>query len=168
MEERQYILACDERGTTRWPNATKTWTLGGFVVNRQDQAALISAWSNVKLQLCGSDSCELKWSHFFPGVHQSKSVNPLRSTDPQEWRDQAQWALTQVLNRSEVYPLTIILRKDRASSVLLRVSDRGKQVLDVDTIWVSVLGQFALFLEQRWSDLDTRSPRGQPGDRCRR
>jgi hypothetical protein len=148
MPDEQYILACDERGTTRWPNATRTWTLGGFIVDSQNRSKLQETWTKIKLHLCSNAETELKWNHFFPGFHQSKSVNPLLSNDPEEWREQAGWALTQLF-ATNIYPVTIIIRKDKASSSVFKVSSKGKQFLDVDTFWVSVLGQFALFLEQR-------------------
>lgn len=148
MTDEYYILACDERGTTRWPNATRTWTLGGFITKNHNWDNLQEIWTNIKLHLCGDANPELKWSHFFPGFHQSKGANPLLSNDPQEWREQANWALTQLFS-TDVYPVIIIIRKDKASSSVFKVSPKGKQFLDIDTIWTSVLGQFALFLEQR-------------------
>lgn len=78
----KYILVCDERGTTRWPSPTKTWALGGFIIADEDLHRLFSAWAGVKRQLCGTDGCELKWSHFFAGGHQARSRNPLLATDP--------------------------------------------------------------------------------------
>jgi hypothetical protein len=145
--EEQYILACDERGTPRWPNATKTWTLGGLIVERRNLNKLQESWTNIKLHLCGSATYELKWSHFFPGSHQLNFTNPLLSKDPLEWREQANWALSQLF-ATDVHPVAIIIRKDKASSSVFKRSSKGKQSLDIDTIWVSVLAQFALFLEQ--------------------
>jgi hypothetical protein len=144
-----YILACDEHGTTRWPSPVKTWTLGGLVVDSRRQRKLASAWSTVKVNLCGTDLCELKWAHFFPGPHQQRSSNPLKARDPEEWRRQATWALGRLLRVSSVEPFATYVRKDRASATVFRITPDGRQVLQTDIFWVGVLGQFATFLQQR-------------------
>lgn len=144
----KYILACDERGTTRWPSPTKSWTFGGFVVESRRRSTLVSAWSTIKSELCGNDDCELKWSHFFPGHHQKRLTNPLLSTDPQVWRKQAKWALEELFKVVSVAPIVTYVRKDRASDHAFETIEDGRRVLNIDVIWVGVLGQFATFLEQ--------------------
>jgi hypothetical protein len=143
----KYILVCDERGTTRWPSPSKTWVLGGFVIELRNQKILTSAWEKIKQQLCGDKSYELKWSHFFPGLHQDRVDNPLLSKDPQEWRRQAVWAISELFSATELLPINTCVRKDRASddSFLTR---NGRKVLDINILWVSVLAQFAIFLQQ--------------------
>ena len=38
-----YILVCDERGTTRWPSSSKTYALGGFVTHFKTKAVIAAA-----------------------------------------------------------------------------------------------------------------------------
>jgi hypothetical protein len=144
----KYILACDERGTTRWPSPTKSWTFGGFVVESRKRSTLTSVWSTIKLELCGSENCELKWSHFFSGSHQRRLSNPLLSTAPQVWREQAKWALEKLFQAVSVIPIVMYVRKDIASEHAFEITEDGRQVLNIDVIWVGILGQFATFLKQ--------------------
>jgi len=139
---------CDERGTTRWPSRTKTWALGGFIIESRKRQDLVSAWAKIKLQLCGNQDCELKWSHFFPGYHQKAADNPLLSNDPQEWRQEAKWALSELFSATHIFPVTIVVHKRRASDDVFVTTEDGRKVLDINTYWVGVLGQFALFLEE--------------------
>ena len=151
MSSIRFILACDDRGTTRWPSPTKTWAFGGLIFEASKRQMLLSVWQDVKLELCGDESCELKWSHFFPGHHQDRINNPLISKDPNEWCNQAKWALTKLFDTNSVLPLTTYVRKDKASDNVFRITEDGRRVLDINTIWVGVLGQFALFLNEKTS-----------------
>lgn len=145
---KKYIFACDERGTTRWPSQSKTWAIGGFIVESGRRRELIWAWARIKSQLCGDADCELKWSHFFPGHHQEGESNPLLSRDPGEWREQAKWALSELFRATEILPVTVVVRKDRATDAAFLTTDDGRRVLDSDTFWVGPLAQFALFLAE--------------------
>jgi hypothetical protein len=149
MQAKKYIFVCDERGTTRWPSSSKTWALGGFVIELRNRKALISAWEKIKQQLCGDEDCELKWSHFFPGPHQDRVDNPLLSKDPQEWRRQAIWAISELFSVTELLPINTRVRKDRASNDAFLTIEDGKRVLDINYPWSSVLLQFAIFLQRR-------------------
>lgn len=148
-----YIMACDERGTTRWPSRTKTWALGGFIIDSRRQEVIVSAWETIKHQLCGDPHCELKWSHFFVGDHQDRITSPLLSTDPREWQTQVMWAIDKLFEVPGAVPITTYIRKDEASDAVFKKPDatNAKQyrVLDVETIYVGVVGQFALFLRER-------------------
>jgi hypothetical protein len=145
---KEYLLICDERGTTRWPSRTKTWAFGGFIIESSDGETLAAKWASIKLNLCGDPHNELKWSHFFPGDHQQKSRNPLLSNSPEDWRKQASWALSELFSVVDMSAVNTVVRKDEASqSVFTRKAD-GRQVLDINIIWVSVVAQFTLFLEQ--------------------
>jgi hypothetical protein len=147
---RKYILVCDERGTTRWPSRTKTWALGGFIIDSRRQGAVVSAWKEVKRQLCGDSSYELKWSHFFPGRHQDRETNPLISDGPKEWREQASWAIGRLFEVPGIVSINTYIRKDEASDAVFKKDDempeKGYRVLDIDTLFVGVIGQLALFL----------------------
>ncbi len=149
----KYILVCDERGTTRWPSATKTWAMGGFIIDSRRQKVVARAWQEVKRQLCGDAACELKWSHFFPGRHQERGSNPLISDDPNEWREHAAWAIDKLFKVSGIMPVNMYVRKDEASnSVFEEFGDTTKRpykVLDIDTLFVSIIAQFVLFLMER-------------------
>ena len=144
----KYILACDERGTRRWPSRTRTWTIGGFIVESSRRHQLASRWAAVKVRLCGTEDVELKWSHFFAGGHQDPESNPLLSADTHEWRQQAKWAVSELVVQSHLVPVATVVRKDRASDEAFVTAETGRRLLDTDTFWVGVLGQFALFLEQ--------------------
>ncbi len=145
---KEYIFACDERGTTRWPSQSKTWAIGGFIVESAKRQELVSAWGRIKLHLCGDADCELKWSHFFPGHHQEGESNPLLSRDAREWREHARWALSELFGATDILPVTVVVRKDRATDDAFVTADDGRKVLDTDIYWVGPLGQFALFLEE--------------------
>ena len=146
----RWLLVCDERGTTRWPSPTKTWAVGGFIVHSSRQRAVVSAWRQTKRHLCGDSCCELKWSHFFPGRHQERDINPLISADPEEWRDQASWAIGKLFEVPGIVPVNTYVRKDEASDAAFRQADgmstKEYRVLDIDTLFVGPIGQFALFL----------------------
>jgi hypothetical protein len=122
--------------------------MGGFIIEASKRGALVSTWKRVKLQLCGDQDSELKWSHFFPGHHQEKEPNPLLSTEAQEWREQASWAVSELFSAAGILPVNVVLRKDRASEAAFNTTADGRQVLDSNTLWVGVLGQFALFLKE--------------------
>jgi len=149
---KKYVLVCDERGTTRWPSRTKTWALGGFITDLGKQGRIAAAWKEVKRQLCGDSSCELKWSHFFPGRHQERGTNPLISGDPGEWRDQASWAVGKIFEGPDIVPINTYIQKDTASDAVFKradeMSEKEYRVLDIDTIFVGPIGQLALFLTQ--------------------
>ena len=147
---RKYLMVCDERGTTRWPSPTsRTWAFGGFIVQSQRRRTLIARWTMVKRKLCGDDSVELKWSHFFLGRHQERMENPLLSSDPQKWRGQAVWAISELFGATDLLPVTTYIRKDEASDDAFDIKEDGRKVLDINTLWVGVLAQFSLFLEGR-------------------
>jgi hypothetical protein len=145
-------MVCDERGTTGWPSPSRTWAWGGFIIDARKQAAAIRVWEHIKHELCGDPSCELKWSHFFPGRHQERCTNPLLSDDPDQWRLQASWAIDKLFVIPGIWPVTSYVRKDEASNSIFKSSDdapeKPHKVLDIDTLWITVYGQFALFLHQ--------------------
>jgi len=149
MLSRHFILACDERGTTRWPSPTNTWALGGLIFEKEEHQRLVGIWSDIKIKLCGDANLELKWSHFFPGKHQGKMNNPLLSEDPQEWRNQALWALNELFKKTNALPLTTYVRKDKSTDDVFRITPDNRKVLNIGVIWVGVLGQFALFLKEK-------------------
>ena len=70
------------------------------------------------------------------------------STDPQVWRKQAKWALEGLFKVVSVAPIVTYVRKDRASDHAFETTEDGRRVLNIDVIWIGVLGQFATFLEQ--------------------
>lgn len=147
MPNSTYIMACDERGTTRWPSSSKTWAIGGFIVGKSNKESAIVAWDKVKRQLCGQADVELKWSHFFSGYHQ-KSGNPLISTDPDEWRQQAKWALSTLFSSSQMLPIATVVRKDRGSNdMFMEIREDGVKILEREVLWVGIVGQFATYLE---------------------
>lgn len=146
MAKTDYILVCDERGTTRWPSNSKTWALGGFIIEAAKQDILSATWASIKRELCGTENVELKWSDFFAGKHQERINNPLVAQDENQWRIQAKWALAQIFSLTEVIPIALYVRKDRASEASFKTKDDGNQVLDTDVCWVGIFGQFAIFL----------------------
>lgn len=147
---RKWIFVCDERGTTQWPSATKTWALGGFIIDSSRERAVVSAWRQVKRELCGDPSYELKWSHFFPGRHQERGTNPLISDDPAEWREQASWAIAKLFQVPGIVPINTYIRKDEASDAAFKKADGMSaseyRLLHTDVLLVGPIGQFALFL----------------------
>jgi hypothetical protein len=161
---RECILACDERGTRRWPSRTKTWIIGGYIVESRRRHELASRWGAVKVRLCGKQYVELKWSHFFTGRHQDPESNPLLSSDTREWREQAKWAVSELVTGSDLVPTATVVRKERASDNAFVTAETGKRLLDTETFWVGVLGQIALFLEVKravgrvWFDQLGRRP----------
>lgn len=146
----KWIFICDDRGTTHWPSRTKTWALGGIVIDSRRQQAVVCAWNSIKRELCGDSSCELKWSHFFPGPHQERSTNPLISDDPPEWREQASWAIARLFEVPGTVPLAAYIPKDEASDAAFKkadaLSEKEHRLLDIETLFVGPIGQFALFL----------------------
>jgi len=146
MAVTNYILACDERGTSRWPSNSKTWSLGGFVIDEKNQSELITTWTDVKWELCGNENVELKWSHFFRGRHQERGDNPLIAQDGDQWRTQAKWALKKIFTSTDLIPIALYVRKDRAAEATFEIKEAGRRILDIDIIWVGILGQFAVFL----------------------
>lgn len=151
MKSKHYILACDERGTTRWPSPTNTWALGGLIFQQSERKKLVSIWNRIKVELCREENVELKWSHFFPGQHQERMDNPLIEDDPEKWRTQAVWALEELFNNTQALPLTTYVRKSEASGDAFLTTQDGRKVLDIGVIWVGILGQFALFLKDKRS-----------------
>lgn len=149
----KYLLVCDERGTTRWPSATKTWAMGGFIIDSRRQNAVVHVWREVKRLLCSDIARELKWSHFFPGRHQERGTNPLVSDDPDKWREQAAWAIDKLFEVPGIVPVNMYVRKDEASNSAFEdfgdTAERPYKVLDIDTLFVTIIGQFALFLMER-------------------
>jgi hypothetical protein len=149
VASKHYIVACDERGTTRWPSPTKTWALGGLIFEENERQRLLSIWDSIKLKLCGDKNLELKWSHFFPGHHQERMGNPLITKDHKEWRKQVKWALNELFENTNALPLTTYVRKDKSSDTVFREGQHSRKILNIDTIWVGILGQFALFLKEK-------------------
>jgi len=142
-------LACDERGTTRWPSPTKTWSLGGLIFENNERQKLVSIWKRIKIKLCEEENLELKWSHFFSGDHQKRMTNPLIETDMRELRKQAIWALNELFEDTNALPLATYVRKDKSTDAVFRITQDRRKVLDIRVIWVGVLGQFALFLKEK-------------------
>jgi hypothetical protein len=126
--------------------------MGGFIAPYWAKGQLTATWTVVKKVLTGNPDSELKWSHFFRGRHQSAHDNPLQSEDPDEWREQAKWALQQLLGLSFVLPVNTRIRKDRASESAFKSlgadSAASYRVLDTEVLWIPVLAQYALFLSK--------------------
>jgi hypothetical protein len=153
---RGYLLVCDDRGTTRWPSKSKTWCIGGYVIPYWNRYQLIEVWRSVKDELTADPSSELKWSHFFSGPHQEFSENPLISKNQIIWREQAKWALDQLTDVTGLVPINTRVRKDQASDELFvdfwnASEHKNYRVLDIDTLWIPVLGSLALLLRQKRS-----------------
>ena len=140
------ILACDERGTTSLSSNSRTYTLGGFAADRGIRKQLVETWNQIKVALCGSKDVELKWNHFFPGHHQEKRNNPLQSSDPDEWRDQALWALNELFEQAQIFPITTVIQKGNIKSDFFL--DKNQR-LDVYQIFAATIGQFSLYLRER-------------------
>ena len=145
----KYLLICDERGTKSIKSTRRTFTLGGIALPEAEQANVISVWGNIKQKLCGREDVELKWSHFFPGRHQKSGGNPLLVQDSSKWRQDAMWALDELFGRSDVFPITTIVRKDKVDEGLLELTRKGKKVIAVRLVLSVLLGQFALYLRER-------------------
>ena len=145
---KKYIMVCDERGTSRWPSTSKTWATGGFILEASYISNFVETWNNIKLELCGKKEVELKWSHFFTGLHQQSMVNPLLSNDPNEWRKQAIWAIAELFKGAKIIPINSVVRKDRASESAFTFTKNDIKVLNTNILWVGIFGQFALFLKQ--------------------
>ena len=150
---RGHLMICDDRGTRRWPSNSKTWCIGGYIIPYWRAGQLIRTWKSVKDELTSDPSSELKWSHFFAGPHQDRAENPLDSDDPSIWRQQAMWALDQLVGGGGLIPVNTRVRKDRASDELFRdfwdeSEGENYRVLDIDTLWVPILGSLALYLRQ--------------------
>lgn len=146
-----YILACDDRGTKTWPpkGRSSTFTLGGFVVEQNKIDELNNQWNAIKLELCGNENVELKWSHFFEGNHQLSSKNPLISTNPSTWRNEAIWALKQLFQSTEISPLTTVVQKSKLTSdSLIKTKPNGKKEISLFQISGSLLTQFSLYLKE--------------------
>ena len=121
------ILACDDHGNNNWSSRSRTFTIGGFAVASTDRSNMVSAWDGIKTSLCGNSSVELKWSHFFPGPHQSNIQNPLIETDDSKWSDLASWALEVLFDSSSAFPICTVIRKDKVQqSDFSEITKRGK------------------------------------------
>lgn len=80
---------------------------------------------------------------------QKNSNNPLISSKPDEWRDQAKWALSNLFFSNNILPVTTVVRKDRGSNDIFQdIRDDGVKILNKDLLWFGVVGQFATFLKQ--------------------
>jgi len=73
-------------------------------------------------------------------------VNPLKSP-PELWREQIIWALKVLFERVDVIPITTVVRKDKAANAMfMKQKPNGTKILDIDVLWLGVVGQFAVFL----------------------
>lgn len=143
----KFVLACDEHGTPVWPNPKRTFTIGGFATKLSNRSKLVSVWQEIKDELCVDSSAELKWSHFFPGRH--KGLNPLKTNKRIERRNQALWALHKLFNEAYLFPITTIVRKDKASSLYKNdKTPKGNNAIDIGNLLAVLLGQFALYLKE--------------------
>ena len=73
----------------------------------------------------------------------------MTSDNPKEWREQAAWAIHKLFEVPGIVPINTYVRKDEASDAAFKKAGEIPQeykVLDIDTLFVSVIGQFALFL----------------------
>ncbi len=145
----KYILARDERGTKTKTSTRRTFTVGGFATAESNRTRLIYAWEDIRYRLCGDRSVELKWSHFFPGKHQQNSINPLKSKNQTEWPALAIQALEELFERANLFPITTVVPKDRASESLYELTPAGKSVLSLSQILAATLGQFALYMMEK-------------------
>jgi hypothetical protein len=150
--DNRYVLVCDERGSIAWPSRKRTFTIGGFAAKESHRLQLIETWNEIKDTLCGNSVVELKWSHFFPGNHQKNNPSPLLSNNPTEWRTQALWALDRFFENTDVFPITVIVQKDKTASTLFDIKPSGKQVLSIFQLTGAIVGQFALYLQEHDGD----------------
>jgi len=154
ISKKTYIFACDEHGDPGWPGGSKIFLFGGFAIESQNRSKLVSAWNRIKLNLCGNEECELKWSHFFYRRHKK---NPLLSKDRWVRRQKARWALSKVFNMPRIFPINAYVIKEGKSDIHFVIKN-GKKNLDIEAFWFGFLAQFALFLEEHkargeiWSD----------------
>lgn len=139
------ILACDERGTTSLTSSSRTYAIGGFAADERMRDQLIASWNRVKIELCGKSDVELKWSHFFSGHHQTKSNNPLLSKNPEEWREQALWALHKLFSQAKLFPITTVVQKDKLASDFFLDE---KQRIDVFQVFSTTVSQFSRYLKE--------------------
>jgi Protein of unknown function (DUF3800) len=145
-----YVLACDERGSRSWNSTTRTFAVGGIATSLDRRDEIANAWDNIKQQLCGTTDVELKWSHFFPGFHQRKGGNPLGERSPSRWRQLARWALEELFTKTDLFPITAVVQKDRASQDFFsRPTSKGSRIVNIDLVLAGLLGQYALYLEEQ-------------------
>ncbi len=79
------------------------------------------------------------------------------------------WAVSELFRAAEIQPLTTVARKDLASEALFVPGRSGTPVLDINTVWVCVIGQFALLLEERHATGEVWMDRlGSPSEEVRR
>ncbi len=144
----KYLLLCDERGTKSIKSTRRTFTLGGIALPEREQMNVLTVWENIKQELCGQKDIELKWSHFFAGHHQKSGKNPLLNQDSSKWRQDAMWALDNLFDKVNVFPITTVVRKDKVDEGLLELTRKGKEVIAVRLVLSVLLGQFALYLRE--------------------
>ncbi|MCA9964752.1 MAG: DUF3800 domain-containing protein [Anaerolineales bacterium] len=146
---KNYLLVCDERGTKSIKSTRRTFTIGGIALPEEEQTNVLLAWSGIKQNLCGRHDVELKWSHFFSGHHQKSGDNPLLNQDSERCRQDAMWALNDLFESANVFPLTVIVRKDNVDDSLLELTRKGKKIISIRFVLSVLLGQFALYLREQ-------------------
>lgn len=147
----QYILVCDERGTRNWPSSSSTWAFGGYITNTSSLNKLLEIWGKIKIELCGQENVELKWSHFFPGTHQNGD-NPLLVSNPDERRNLLLWGLGQLCSIDIFTPITVVCRKNRIKNsnydTYFEKSKKGTLLLRDQLLKTGVIALFALYLNE--------------------
>ncbi len=124
--------------------------MGGLIVEQTMIPRVALVWQDIKERLCGEKDVELKWSHFFAGPHQDRITNPLKSSSPNEWRRQVLWALEALFVNASLVPITTVVRKDKAANAMfIDIREDGIGILDINTLWLGVIAQFAMFLEHK-------------------
>lgn len=145
--DRRYILVADEMGTPGMAYGTSnTYVFGGYVVAEDGLDQAVSAWRQVKQELCGDTDAELKWKHFFVDEDDPSIKMPLRDKEMWMRRRQAARTLDFLFGQASIRPAMLIVRKDRATEALITKSRKGKDKIDDDLIWVVPVAQFGFFL----------------------
>ncbi len=145
---RKYLLVCDERGTKDLTSKSRTFTIGGFVTDSSKIQKIEDVWSKIKSNLCGNANVELKWMHIFPGYHQEKTINPLLVKKQSEWRHLALWALVELFEKAEIFPITTIVQKDRVPESVLTTSKKGNSIISVFQMMGGTIGQFSRYIKE--------------------
>ena len=68
------------------------------------------------------------------------------TNDPVEWREQALWALNELFEQAQIFPITTVIQKNKITTDSLLDEN---QRLSVYQIFAATVGQFALYLRER-------------------
>lgn len=144
---RRYLFIADEKGDPGLAlGASDNLVFGGYVVVESELSRVVNVWQEFKTDTCGTSDVELKSEHFF--ASRSKH-NPLSERNREKRRALAMKGFELIYSNQFVAPLAYCVFKNRASGALIVKSKSGNSKIDVDTIWVSPFGLFALFLTHK-------------------